>query len=457
MAPKFGTSGLRGLVVELTPALVADHIRAFIAACDIGSGICLGWDLRPSSPDIAQAVQDAVTGEGITLIDCGAVPTPALALAAQARGAAAIMITGSHIPADRNGLKFYSKSGEITKDDETAIKANLGRPSGNGAGSVEQDTGVGAAFVARYVAACGPAALADKTIGVYSHSAVGRDLLIEILQNLGARVVELGRSDIFIPVDTEAVAQDVRARIRDWVQQHNLDALVSTDGDSDRPLLADEAGNIVPGDVMGQITSDQLRARTVVTPISSNSGVAQKSFDAVHLTRIGSPYVIAGMEAAAGDVVGYEANGGYLLGFAASGPTGALSPLKTRDCVLPLLMALIAAGEAPLSARVAQEPAVVTVADRLQEIPQEASRPFVSALATDAQARRDFLAALNVAEDAVDLTDGVRMTLAGGGVVHVRPSGNAPELRLYVEGQDRAEAQTLLERGLTELRTRLAG
>ena len=127
MAPKFGTSGLRGLVVDLTPALVADHVRAFIAACDTGSGICLGWDLRPSSPDIAAAVMAAARGEGVDVIDCGAVPTPALALAAQARGAAAIMITGSHIPADRNGLKFYSKTGEITKDDEAAIKANLGR------------------------------------------------------------------------------------------------------------------------------------------------------------------------------------------------------------------------------------------------------------------------------------------------------------------------------------------
>ena len=41
MAPKFGTSGLRGLVTELTPELVADHVRAFIAACDIGNGLCL--------------------------------------------------------------------------------------------------------------------------------------------------------------------------------------------------------------------------------------------------------------------------------------------------------------------------------------------------------------------------------------------------------------------------------
>ncbi|NBO21555.1 MAG: phosphomannomutase, partial [Rhodobacteraceae bacterium] len=48
MAPKFGTSGLRGLVVELTPALVADHVRAFLLACPYGTGLYVGRDLRPT-------------------------------------------------------------------------------------------------------------------------------------------------------------------------------------------------------------------------------------------------------------------------------------------------------------------------------------------------------------------------------------------------------------------------
>jgi len=456
MAPKFGTSGLRGLVTELTPALVEDHVRAFLAACDTGGAICLGWDLRPSSPRIAQDVIRAAASMDVAVIDCGAVPTPALALAAQARGAGAVMITGSHIPADRNGLKFYVRSGEITKEDEAAITAALGTaPRTDTAPETLADPDCGARFVTRYLQACGAGALSGRRIGLYSHSAVGRDLMAEILTGLGAEVVDLGRSDIFIPVDTEAVDPDVRAQIADWVAEHRLDALVSTDGDSDRPLLADETGAIVPGDIMGQITAAALGAETVVTPISSNSGVTAKGFAAVQRTRIGSPFVIAAMEAAGGKVVGYEANGGFLLGFEAEGPKGSFAPLRTRDCVLPLVMALIAAGPGPLSARVAQEPPVVTLADRLQEVPQEASQPFVAALASDPEARATFLAALGGSEAAVDLTDGVRITLTDGRVVHVRPSGNAPELRLYVEAQDRAGAEALLQAGLAELRRRL--
>ncbi|WP_227271794.1 phosphomannomutase [Roseobacter weihaiensis] len=453
MAPKFGTSGLRGLVTELTSDLVQDHVRAFIAACDTGHGLFVGEDLRPSSPRLAEDVTQAARGMGVPVTTCGAVPTPALALAAMQQGAAAIMVTGSHIPADRNGLKFYTPQGEITKTHETAILAALGtKPKSLVSETIlRQDDTVGAGFVARNVAGCGAGALTGRRIGLYSHSAVGRDLLAEILTGLGAEVTELGRSDTFIPVDTEAVAPDVRRQIKAWVAEHRLDALVSTDGDSDRPLLADETGRIVPGDIMGQITAEALAAEAVVTPISSNSGVTQKGFARVARTRIGSPYVIAGMEALAGRVVGYEANGGFLLGFAAQGPAGVFAPLPTRDCVLPLLMTLIAAGAAPLSQRVAQEPPVFTVADRLQDVPQDRTQPFVARLSRDVAARAGFLAKLGGQEAGCDLTDGVRMTLDDGRVVHIRPSGNAPELRLYIEAKDPETAQALLSEGLHHL------
>jgi phosphomannomutase len=101
------------------------------------------------------------------------------------------------------------------------------------------------------------------------------------------------------------------------VADHALDALVSTDGDGDRPLLADGEGRVVPGDILDQITAAAVGAEVVVTPVSSNSGFDLSGrFARVIRTKIGSPYVIAGMAAAGGRVGGYEANGGFLLGFA---------------------------------------------------------------------------------------------------------------------------------------------
>ncbi|MBD3763761.1 MAG: phosphomannomutase [Rhodobacterales bacterium] len=455
MAPKFGTSGLRGLVVELTDDLVADHVRAFLATCDTGGRLWVGRDLRPSSPDIARVVAETAVAEGAEVILAGALPTPALALAAQ--GAGAVMVTGSHIPADRNGLKFYTRAGEITKTDEAAITAALGRaPAGGAPGRLRQDPDAGARFVARYVAGFGPGALAGRRIGAYAHSAVGRDLLAQVLSALGAVVVDLARSDIFIPVDTEAVDPDTRAQLARWASQHALDAIVSTDGDSDRPMLTDETGRVVAGDVLGQITAELLGADTVVTPISSNSGVTRKPcFGRVIRTRIGSPFVIAGMESAGGRVAGYEANGGFLLGFDARGPAGAIAALPTRDSFLPILAMLVAAGSGPVSARVAAEPAVFTAADRLAELPETAMRDLVGAMAADRAARARFLSGCGAVEAGLDLTDGVRMTAADGRVLHVRPSGNAPELRLYVEAADPATAEATLARGLAHLATLL--
>lgn len=122
-----------------------------------------------------------------------------------------------------------------------------------------------ARFVDRYVSACGAGALARRRIGLYSHSAVGRDVLPPCCA-IGAEVAELGRSETFIPVDTDAVDPDTRTHIAEWVADEGLDALVSTDGDSNRPLLADGTGTIVPGDVIGQITAERLAAEGVVTP-----------------------------------------------------------------------------------------------------------------------------------------------------------------------------------------------
>lgn len=458
MAPKFGTSGLRGLVVELTPDLVAAHVGAFLRACPAGSGLFVARDLRPSSPDLAAVVIAAGRAAGLAVTDCGAVPTPALALAAMAAGAAAVMVTGSHIPADRNGLKFYTPAGEITKADEASILAALAaapatRAVAPGPLVAGAEAAAGAAWTDRMLVAFGPAALSGLKVGLWSHSAVSRDLLARALSGLGAAVVELDRSDAFIPVDTEAVPGWARAKIAGWTAEHGLDALVSTDGDGDRPLLADAAGRVVPGDVLGQITAAALAADTVVTPVSSNGGAELSGrFGRVLRTKIGSPFVIAGMAAAGGRVVGYEANGGFLLGFDAAGPAGPLPALATRDSLLPIVAVLADARRAGgVAARVAGEPARFTAADRLEEVPTEVSAALVARLSAEPAALAAFLSGLGEAAAAQDGTDGLRVTCASGRVVHLRPSGNAPELRCYVEAEDTDVAARMLAAALGAL------
>jgi phosphomannomutase len=426
----------------------------------VGTGLYVGRDLRDSSPRIAADVIAAARAQGVAVTDCGALPTPALALAAMGAGAGAVMVTGSHIPADRNGLKFYTPSGEITKADEGAILAALGAPQASGPSGPLAAATPGPAFVARYRAAFGPAALAGLRLGVWSHSAVGRDLLLETLAALGAEVREVGRSDTFIPVDTEAVGPEARTLLARAVAEYGLDAIASTDGDGDRPLLADAAGMVIPGDVLGQITARLIGAELVATPVSSNTGVEALGFRAVLRSRIGSPHVIAAMEGAlardpSARVVGYEANGGFLLGFDATGPAGPLPRLMTRDSHLPIIAPLVAARAAGgLSALVAAQPPRFTAADRLPDVPTERT----AALAADPAARAALLGAVaDAALRTIDTTDGLRLTLETGRILHLRPSGNAPELRLYTEAESPAAATAMLARGLAAVAERLSG
>jgi phosphomannomutase len=457
MRPKFGTSGLRGLASELTDGVVADHVRAFLATCPIGTGLYVGRDLRASSPAIAQAVAEAARSAGVAVTDCGTVPTPALALAAMGAGAAAVMVTGSHIPADRNGLKFYVPDGEITKVHEAAIKSALGRqpdPALTRGPVPRADTGTGAAYVDRYLRAFGTAALTGLRIGVYAHSAVGRDLISETFSALGAEVIELGRADRFVPVDTEAVDPETRALLASWAAANAVDAIVSTDGDGDRPLMADAAGKVVAGDILGQITAYALGAEVVVTPVSSNTGVeASGHFRRVLRTRIGSPYVIAAMEAEGGRIAGYEANGGFLLGFDAEGPAGPLPRLMTRDSFLPLIAPLVQARAAGgIAALVAAEPPRFTASDRLQDTPTALSLALLERLRGNASARAALLHALGAREARLEQTDGLRMTLRDQRILHLRPSGNAPEFRVYAEAGSEAEAAALLAQALAQVR-----
>lgn len=449
-APSFGTSGLRGLVVALTSELVRDYTRAFIQSCPTGGAVHLGWDLRPSSPDIADMVAQAICAEGLDVVRHGALPTPALAMASMAHGQAAIMITGSHIPADRNGLKFYVPEGEISKAQETAIVSALGQIGENGQGAIRDAEGALAAFAERYENAFGSQALEGLRIGVYQHSSVARSLMPQVLAALGAVPVELGYSEIFIPVDTEAVDAETRAKLAEWAQVHNLDAVISSDGDADRPLVADAIGRPVPGDVLGAITAHALGATEICTPVSSNSLIDQMGSGQITRTRIGSPFVIAAMEEIRAKnpqarVVGYEANGGFLLGFHAEGPAGVLPPLMTRDFLLPILvpLALAKSQGQTLAGLWNALPRRFTAADRVKEVPTTASRSFIDRLISDVATRADFFDDLGP-EQGMDLTDGLRLRFASGEVVHLRPSGNAPECRCYAEAETAERAEALV-------------
>ena len=461
---KFGTSGLRGLADELNGPPAYAYTRAFIDLAREngyvrdGSSIYVGRDLRASSPAITALCLAAIEDAGLEPVDCGALPTPALSCHAMARGAPALMITGSHIPEDRNGLKFYRPDGEIDKADEAGItrhheishRALVARRSQPDA----SDDAALRSYRDRYLAFLAPGSLAGLRVGVYQHSSVARDLIVDLLSTLGADAVPLGRAASFVPVDTEALRPEDVALLREWAADDAFDAIVSTDGDADRPLIADEKGEFVRGDLVGAITAHWLGADCIVAPVTANSALEGCGrFARVVRTRVGSPYVIEGMNAArstgASTVVGFEANGGVLLGSAVSRNERGIAALPTRDALLPILACLASVAETglPLSRIGADFGFRVARSDRLQKVPGQTSGAFLAALSDPTSAVSAAFADIEgIARR--DTTDGLRLFLGNDAIVHYRASGNAPELRCYVEAPTEERASELLERGL---------
>ncbi|ODT68420.1 MAG: hypothetical protein ABS75_20705 [Pelagibacterium sp. SCN 63-23] len=453
---KFGTSGLRGLAVELEGQAARRYAAAFFAHLSrtgaIGSGaVYLARDFRPSSAAILRDCAMAAEAAGLVPVDCGALPTPALALHAMAASCPAIMVTGSHIPADRNGLKFYRPDGEISKADEAGILAALSAAAidtrevrlRDEHGQAEER------YIARFAHLLPRGALAGLRIGLFEHSTVARDILRRALGHFGAVVVPLGRTETFVPVDTEAFADTVFAPLRGWLAEHRLDAIVSSDGDGDRPLLMDGSGDFVRGDVLGLLTARYLGACSVVTPVTSNSAIERTGlFAEVIRTRVGSPYVVAELDQATGPAVGFEANGGTLVGRGVSANGAVLAPLETRDAVLPLLAVLgLAAREGvPVARLVAGLPLQQALADRLQDVPSAKSGVFLKRLVDEPGYAETLFGEQGIAS--VSQIDGVQFRTDSGDMVHFRASGNAPELRCYVEGSTAEVAAELLAWGM---------
>jgi phosphomannomutase len=448
----FGTSGARGLASAMTDEVCSAYAEGFLAwlrgrgDIEAGSVVALGGDLRSSTERILEAVAAGAQRAGHRVRNCGLLPTPALALHGITHGIASMMVTGSHIPDDRNGIKFHTPDGEILKADEAAIRAIRVAPTPGRAQLPHVDARATVEYRRRFADAFGPRALAGLRVGVYGHSAVGRDLLVDVLEDLGAATTRLGFTDRFEAVDTEAIRPGDIALAQQWAADGRFDAIASTDGDGDRPLLADERGEWLRGDVAGILCARALQADVVVTPVSSSTAVERcGAFANVIRTKIGSPYVIEAMHGD-GIIVGYEANGGFLTATPVRGPAGTLSPLPTRDAMIviaTLLHECVRTSER-LSAIVASLPRRFTFSARLEHIPRERSERMIDALlrrGTEAMASALGLPPVV----AIDTIDGLRLQLADDSSVHLRPSGNAPELRCYAEADDPTRARELAE------------
>ena len=193
---KFGTSGARGLVASMTDEVCYVYTTGFLqhlgARGEVAPGapVAIAGDLRSSTPRIMSAVCRAVRDMGCIPVNAGFVPTPALALYGIRHAMPSLMVTGSHIPDDRNGIKFYRRDGEILKEDEAGIrrqKVTLRPDLFDAHGALVAPYTPPAAdrtayreYRDRYLDRLSRDCLAGARIGLYEHSSVAAEVIGEL-------------------------------------------------------------------------------------------------------------------------------------------------------------------------------------------------------------------------------------------------------------------------------------
>ena len=244
---------IRGIVDETlneTDAFAIGRVFGSLVAESGGKTIAVGRDGRLSSPKLAKALIEGLIASGAQVIDIGQGPTPMLYFAAFTEPTdGAVMVTGSHNPANYNGFKMMLKNKPFFGKDIQMLgaRATAGQVVPQAAGSVVQKD-VSEAYINRLLQDWdGQKAL--KVIWDNGNGAAG-DVLNRLVAKLpGTHIVLNGTVDGRFPAHhpDPTVPQNL-VQLIDAVKKEHADVGVAFDGDADRIGLVDNEGHILFGD-----------------------------------------------------------------------------------------------------------------------------------------------------------------------------------------------------------------
>jgi phosphoglucosamine mutase len=403
----FGTDGVRGVVGEdLTEELVERLGRAF-ARWSNGAGVLIGRDTRASGPSLEQALASGLSSGGSEVVLGGVLPTPAVALLAEDSGA---VVSASHNPAEYNGVKFFKGAWKLEDAEEEAVEALLDAGP-VAAGEVREAPGLAGRYVDLVCERFGGPLQGLRVVLDCANGAMS-EVGPAVFERLGASVSVIGNAPDGTNINEGCGATDLRLLAR-VVPEQGADLGVAFDGDGDRMLAVDAAGNEVDGDQILAVLALHLGVDVVAVTQMTNLGFHRLMADRgirVLTTDVGDRYVLEALRAAGG-VLGGEQSGHVIY----------LDGHVTGDGLvagLLLCRAVLAEGRplADLAAEMPRYPqAKENVRVRSKEIPA------------------------GVLEEAARLAD----ELAGRGRVLVRPSGTEPVVRVLAEAENEEEARRL--------------
>jgi phosphoglucosamine mutase len=427
MARLFGTDGIRGLAgTDLTPELARGLGRAAVEVLGRHGAtqpptFVVGRDTRASGVWLEDALTEGIVSAGGDVLLAGIEPTPAIAfMTLDLRASSGVVISASHNPADDNGIKFFSREGMKLPDHiEDEIERELDREAapasrrGRIAATPEGREG----YVAHLEHAA-DARLDGMKVVVDCANGAASDVAPAVLRALGADVIAInaapdGRN---INDGCGALHPDVVAA---EVVRQGADAGVSHDGDADRALFADAAGNVIDGDqvlvanALAMQERGTLKGDVVVGTVMSNLGLVHALRDAgieFVPTRVGDRYVLEEMERR-GAMLGGEQSGHVIFREHATTGDGLLTAVRFLSL-------------ASLTGRT-----VGDLAGAMRRYPQV----MVNVPVDD----RERMADAAAVEDAIAVAE---RDLGDRGRVLVRASGTESLVRVMVEAETEAEA-----------------
>ncbi len=344
---QFGTDGVRGVALsELTTDFAARLGRA--AARVLGDGVTtvvVGGDTRESTEVLDRALCAGFAAEGLEVIRLGVAPTPQVAFEAQRRGALGAVVSASHNSWTDNGIKLFARGGVKLADEvERRIEAELGRidaiSPAEASGSIVDAPADQDAYLGHVVEFLDGLRLDGMRVVLDAANGAAHQIGPAVLRAAGAEVIVVADSPDGRNINDRCGAT-APSLVAAAVVEHGADLGIALDGDADRLIAVDQAGNVVDGDHIIAIIANDLRARgelrhdTVVVTVMTNLGfrlaMGEVGISVVE-TAVGDRYVLEAL-AAGGFSLGGEQSGHVIFADHATTGDGVLTAIALLDAV----------------------------------------------------------------------------------------------------------------------------
>ena len=437
----FGTDGVRGVANrDLTAELVLDlavaaaHVLAEVGAISKNRPVAIvGQDSRASGEFLEAAIVAGLASAGVDVYKVGVLPTPAIAHLVASTGAdLGVMISASHNPMPDNGIKFFAKGGGKLDDAlEEAIEARLNepwdRPIGREVGRVIIDESAAERYIFHLLSSLNTN-LAGIKVVVDCANGAASEVAPEVYARAGAEVIAISNKPNGLNINENCGSTHLENLIAE-VKKHGADLGIAHDGDADRALAIDAAGNVIDGDFILAILAKEWKVQTVVGTVMTNLGFIKAMSEvgiSFEKTPVGDRYVLEKM-LANGHKLGGEQSGHIIMRDFANTGDGLLTALQ--------LMSVMARSKKPLAelAKVMDRfPQVLINVEDVKKEKLESSKAIAVAIG-EYQAK-----------------------LGTSGRILLRASGTEPLVRVMVEAESQSVAEEIAQKLASLVRLELS-